>query len=50
MSNVPHMYQIPSLPDYLPPGMPGSGRIWIKTLRIDSWREISEAQQQALAS
>jgi hypothetical protein len=40
MQNVPHMYQIPSLPDYLPPGMPGSDRIWIKTVRLDSWREI----------
>lgn len=40
MNNVPHMYQIPSLPDNLPPGMPGSARIWVKTLRIDSWREI----------
>lgn len=50
MSNVPHMYQVPALPDYLPPGMPGSGRIWIKTVRIDSWREISEAERQRLAS
>jgi len=39
MQNVPRMYQVPSLPDYLPPGMPGSDRIWVKTLRIDSWRE-----------
>jgi hypothetical protein len=34
------MYQIPSLPDNLPPGMPGSTRIWVKTIRVDSWREI----------
>ena len=40
MDNVPHMYQIPSLPDNLPPGMPGSTRIWVKTVRIDSWREV----------
>ena len=40
MQNVPHMYQVPTLPDHLPPGMPGSGRIWVKTVRIDSWREI----------
>jgi hypothetical protein len=41
MSNVPHMYQVPSLPDNLPPGMPGSDHIWIKTIRTDSWREVS---------
>jgi hypothetical protein len=41
MQNVPRMYQVPSLPDNLPPGMPGSGRIWIKSVRIDSWRETS---------
>jgi hypothetical protein len=50
MTNTPHMYQVPSLPDYLPPGMPGSGRIWVKTLRIDSWRQISETQRTSLAS
>jgi hypothetical protein len=41
MQNVPRMYQIPSLPDNLPPGMPGGDRIWVKTIRIDSWRETS---------
>jgi Tfp pilus assembly protein PilX len=40
MQNVPHMYQVPVLPDNLPPGMPGAGRIWIKTIRVDSWREV----------
>ncbi len=40
MQNVPHMYQVPTLPDNLPPGMPGSERIWIKSVRIDSWREL----------
>ena len=43
MTNVPHMYQVPALadPNYLPPGMPGAAQIWVKTLRIDSWRETS---------
>jgi hypothetical protein len=40
MQNVPHMYQVPALPDYLPPGMPGAGRVWIKNIRLDSWREV----------
>ena len=39
MFNVPKLYQVPSLPDNLPPGMPGSDRIWVKTVRVDSWRE-----------
>ncbi len=41
MQNVPHMYQVPALPDNLPPGMPGGERLWIKTIRLDSWRETS---------
>jgi len=49
MTNVPHMYQVPSLPDYLPPGMPGSGRIWVKTVRIDSWREMNAPTKQGLS-
>ena len=40
MTNVPHMYQIPALVDHLPPGMPGNQIILIKTIRIDSWREV----------
>lgn len=40
MHNVPHMYQVPALPDNLPPGMPGSDRIWINTVEILSWREM----------
>ncbi|MCC2669266.1 MAG: hypothetical protein K0Q72_1737, partial [Armatimonadetes bacterium] len=40
MQNVPHMYQVPALTDNLPPGMPGSVPIWVKTIRIDSWREM----------
>lgn len=39
MTNVPDIYQVPTLSDNLPPGMPGSERIWIKTIRVDSWRE-----------
>lgn len=41
MQNVPHMYQVPALSRNLPPGMPGSGLIVIKTIRIDSWREVA---------
>ncbi|MGV3723224.1 MAG: hypothetical protein ACO1SX_20170, partial [Actinomycetota bacterium] len=41
MQDVPRMDQVPSLTDHLPPGMPGSDRIWVKTIRIDSWRETS---------
>ena len=40
MQNVPHMYQVPALVDNLPPGMPGSAHLWVKTIRIDSWREL----------
>jgi hypothetical protein len=40
MQNVPTIYQVPSLVDNLPPGMPGAGDIWIKTVRVDSWREL----------
>lgn len=39
MKNVPHMYQVPALVDNMPPGMPGDQRIWIKSLRILSWKE-----------
>jgi hypothetical protein len=41
MTNVPRMYQVPALSDNLPPGMPGSERLWIHSIRLDSWREIS---------
>lgn len=41
MQNVPHMYQVPALSRNLPPGMPGSGVIVIKTIRVDSWREVT---------
>lgn len=49
MQNVPHMYQVPTLPDNLPPGMPGSGRIWVKTVRVDSWREMNAPTKQGLS-
>jgi len=41
MQNVPHIYQVPSLPAHLPPGMPGSARLWVHTIRVDSWREVT---------
>ena len=41
MSNVPKIYQAPELVDYLPPGMPGSDPIYIATLSVDSWQEMS---------
>jgi hypothetical protein len=42
MQNVPHMYQVPTLVDNLPPGMPGSERIWVKSIRVDSWRDVNQ--------
>ena len=41
MQNVPHMYQVPTLPDNLPPGMPGATPIWIVKTKVNSWREIA---------
>jgi hypothetical protein len=41
MQNVPHMYQVPTLSDHLPPGMPGSTPIWIITTRVNSWTEVA---------
>jgi hypothetical protein len=41
MTNVPHLYQVPALATNLPPGMPGADPIWIKTIRMDSWREVT---------
>lgn len=42
ITNVPHFYQVPSLKDNLPPGMPGAGTVttytWKK--RFASWREL----------
>lgn len=40
MTNVPHMYQVPSLVRNLPPGMPGDQHILIHTVRIDSWKDV----------
>jgi hypothetical protein len=39
--NVPHMYQVPSLVQNLPPAMPGADRIYVKSVRVDSWREMA---------
>lgn len=41
MTNVPHLFEVPTLKDNLPPGMPGSGHIWVKSVRVDSWRETT---------
>lgn len=35
-TNVPNIYQVPELPNYLPPGMPGDKRYF--TLKTVSWR------------
>lgn len=35
-TNVPNIYQVPELPNYMPPGMPGDKRYF--TLRTMSWR------------
>jgi hypothetical protein len=40
MTNVPHMYQVPSLYTHLPPGMPGSSGIQVIRTTIDSWRNF----------
>jgi len=37
-SQVPHLYQMPNLVKYLPPGMPG-GEIF-NFVKILSWREL----------
>ena len=37
-SNVPEIYQVPSLSTNLPPGMPGATPIWVFT--DQTWREI----------
>jgi hypothetical protein len=39
--NVPRIYQVPLLTTNLPPGMPGSDSMIIKTVRVDSWREVN---------
>jgi hypothetical protein len=41
MQNVPHMYQVPTLSDNLPPGMPGSEPIWVVTTQVNSWKEVA---------
>lgn len=40
MANVPRLYQVPELADNLPPGMPGSEPIYVRSITIDSWQEI----------
>lgn len=39
-NQVPKIWQVPSLSNNLPPGMPGSDAVWIFTDR--TWREITE--------
>jgi hypothetical protein len=43
MTNVPSIFQVPSLLDNMPPGMPGDQRIMIKTIRVESWRETANS-------
>lgn len=40
MNNVPRLYQVPELADYLPPGMPGGEPILIASVSVDSWKEM----------
>lgn len=40
MSNVPRLYQVPELANYLPPGMPGGDPIYIASLTTESWQEL----------
>jgi hypothetical protein len=41
-TNVPNIYQVPSLPYNMPPAMPGDKGYY--TLRVQGWRERSAAQ------
>ncbi len=40
MTNVPKLYQVPELADNLPPGMPGSDPIYVRSITVESWQEI----------
>jgi hypothetical protein len=40
MTNVPNLYQVPTLKDNLPPGMPGADPIIFVQTGIDSWRDL----------
>lgn len=40
MKNVPRIYQVPELDRNLPPGMPASDPIWVRTIEIHGRREI----------
>jgi len=41
MTNVPHIYQVPELAAHLPPGLPGGDPIWIVTITIKSWQDLT---------
>lgn len=41
MTNVPRIYQVPSLVDHLPLGMPGADPIWISSIIIQSWADVA---------
>jgi hypothetical protein len=36
-TNVPNIYQVPSLPQNMPPAMPGDKNYY--TLKVKSWRQ-----------
>jgi len=40
MANVPRIYQVPSLVDHIPAGMPGADPIWISSIDIQSWQDV----------
>ncbi|MFH1243276.1 MAG: hypothetical protein V1689_13060, partial [Pseudomonadota bacterium] len=39
IANVPSLWQLPSLVDNLPPGMPGKDSVWVFTKK--TWKDIS---------
>ncbi|MCC6444910.1 MAG: prepilin-type N-terminal cleavage/methylation domain-containing protein [Armatimonadetes bacterium] len=39
-TNVPNIYQVPTLADHLPSGMPDKDAIWVKRIYKTSWREM----------
>jgi hypothetical protein len=41
MTNVPAIYQVPTLAENLPPGMPGADPIWIATVVTHSWQDVA---------
>lgn len=40
MTNVPKLYQVPKLVDYLPEGMPGADPVWIAGVNTESWQDV----------